>query len=501
MPPPNLLFLYTDEQRWDTLGAYGNGRIETPNLDRLAARSTLFEQAYVTQPVCTPSRSSLLTGLYPHATGLTENNIPLPRNVRCLPEMLEGGDYVCAHHGKWHLGDEIFAQHGFTEWRATEDTYHAYYAPDRDQAERSAYHHYLIARGYEPDPVDLPPEIASRFFRRQLARLPEEDSRPAFLGREASRFIRENRDRPWVLYVNFLEPHMPFHGCRDGQYDPAEVTVPANFEFPSPEVHTLHACLAAQRYLREGFEGDPLPDEAGWRDLISWYWGLVSLVDTHVGRVLDTLRECGLDERTIVVFTSDHGDLMAGHRLLGKGHMFEESSRVPLLVRRPGQTEGRRVAGPVSQIDLVPTLLDLMGRPVPGHLHGRSLRSALQGGDGRLAKDVFIEWTHAAKWDRLDARGQPAAANLPPYAAEVGPVERVRASCADDIRTVVTPDGWKLNWSRIGEHELYHLAEDPLESRNLARDPSERGRIGDLVARIRAWQERAGDPLNLPDVA
>ena len=111
----NLLFIFTDEQRADSMAAYGNLHIETPNLNRLALESVIFDQAYVTQPVCTPSRSSIMTGLYPHTNGCTENNRPLPPGVPCLPEMLADGDYVTAYHGKWHLGDEIFAQHGFDE--------------------------------------------------------------------------------------------------------------------------------------------------------------------------------------------------------------------------------------------------------------------------------------------------------------------------------------------------------------------------------------------------
>ena len=487
---PNLLFLYTDEQRYDTLAAYGNDRIRMPNLNRLAERSTVFEQAYVTQPVCTPSRASLLTGLYPHTTGCTRNNVPLPAETPCLPEMLRPGGYVCAHHGKWHLGDEIFRQHGFDEWQATEDTYHAWYAPHRDQAERSSYHHFLVERGYSPDPVDLPPEIAGRFFRSQIMRMPEEDSRPAYLSREASRFIRASRDRPWVLYVNFLEPHMPFHSCRDNQYDRREVVLPADFDPEAGPVFTLRQKLAAHRYRTGGFEGDGLRTEKDWRDLIARYWGLCSLVDTHVGRILDALADCGLDDRTIVVFTSDHGDMMGSRRMIGKGHMFEMSSRVPLLLRRPGQTRSRRVTGPVSQIDLVPTLLELMGRDVPDPLQGASLAALLDG--GRADRDVFIEWI-----TDQDKAGQ---VSLPDWAAELGDPQAVRASVCAGVRTVVTADGWKLNCRTSGEHELFHLAEDPLETRNLAGDPGRRGRMRDYLARIRAWQRRTGDTQDLPDV-
>ena len=497
MPAPNLLFLYTDEQRYDTLAAYGNTRIQMPNLDRLAEQSTVFERAYCTQPVCTPSRCSLLTGLWPHTSGCTRNNIPLRPETKCLPEMLPTGRYLCAHHGKWHLGDEIFRQHGFDEWRSTEDVYHAYYRPDRDQSKRSDFHHWLVARGHTPDPNDLPPEIGSRFFRKQIARLPEQHSRPAFLSEQAARFIRDNSDRPWALYVNFLEPHMPFHSCRDGQYSPDDVELPANFDPERPALNVLRHRLKAARYFHNGFEGQPLKTERHWRELIARYWGLCSLVDTHVGRILDALRETGRFDNTIIVFTSDHGDMMGSHGLLGKTVMFEQSVRVPMLIRLPGQAEPRRVTGPVSQIDVVPTLLDLLGAGRREGLQGTSLRPQLAGG-GRVDRDVFIEWIPDGEGPgQITGAGQ---GELPDYAAGIAPPEGLAASCADSIRTIVTTDGWKLNCSAAGEHELFDLGADPLERHNLAGDPAVRRRMAELAERIRAWQRRTDDTLDLPAI-
>ncbi len=142
----NLLFLYTDQQRFDTLKAYGNNLIEMPNLNRLSEDSCVFERAYVTQPVCTPSRSSILTGLYPHTNGCTRNNVPLDFEVPCLPEMLSE-DIKTAHFGKWHLGDELFAQHGFDYWVSTEDDYNKHFRSGRDQNKISDYSRWLLSKG------------------------------------------------------------------------------------------------------------------------------------------------------------------------------------------------------------------------------------------------------------------------------------------------------------------------------------------------------------------
>jgi arylsulfatase A-like enzyme len=490
MATPNLLFLYTDEQAFNTLAAYGNRRIDMPNLDRLAEQSVVFDQAYVTQPVCTPSRSSLLTGLYPHTTGCTENNVPLPPDLPCLPEMLPEGDYVTGHFGKWHLGDEIFAQHGFDEWVSIEDAYSKYYRDDRDRSARSSYHHFLVDNGFIPDNGEI-------FGRSQAARLPEEYGKPAFLAREASRFIREHRGSPFVLYVNFLEPHMPFFGPRDGQYEPSDMPLPANFETVPTAEQPLKTRLLRQYYQRNGHSGLPLRTAADWQRMIANYWGLCSLVDTHAGAIFDTLDECGLRDNTIVVFTSDHGDMMGAHRLLAKCTVFQEAVRVPLLLRLPGQTRGKRVTGPVSQIDVVPTLLDLLGQPVSDRLQGRSLRVMMNSENPTSDQDVFIEWNGPNSGLGADVVGQ---VQLPEWAAELADVDEVRAAVRDPVRTVVTPDGWKLNCSPQGEHELYNLRDDPFETRNLHGRKEYSQIIDSLAERIRRWQDRTNDAVQLPEM-
>ena len=490
MGPVNLLFLFTDEQRADTLAAYGNRGIRMPHLDRLASRSVLFERAYVTQPVCTPSRSTILTGLWPHTSGCTENNVPLRDETPCLPELLPAGKYATAYYGKWHLGDELRPQHGFADWRSIEDGYRKHYGPRCDRDARSDYHHFLIANGIRP-------ADGSAFPREEAARLDEEFSKPAYLAREAAAFLRGHRKDPFVLFVNFLEPHMPFFGPRDGQYGPAEVALPANFDHPpTGEQHPKYR-LFREHYRRAGCGGSgPLGDEAAWRRLIARYWGLCSQVDTHVGTILAALEDCGLAERTIVVFTSDHGDMMGSHQLAAKCVMLEEAVRVPMMIRLPGQAAGRRIPGPVSQIDLLPTLLDLMGEAVPGCLQGRSLRPVIEGRGVR--DDVVVEWNGPNCGLAADVMGK---VELPEHLAGICTAEQAAAAICDPVRTIVSPDGGKLTVSPLGFHELYDLAADPLETANLAARPEHRPRAAALAARLRRWQERTADTVELPELA
>lgn len=473
----NLVFLFTDEQRADTMAAYGNHRIETPNLNRLAGESLVFEKCYVTQPVCTPSRSTILTGLWPHQSGCVANNIPLRDETACLPEMLPRGKYITAYHGKWHLGDEIFAQHGFAEWRGIDDGYRRYYRPGRSKDERCSYHHWLLARGRMP-------EDGRTFGRGEVARMPEELSKPAYLAQEASRFIRENRGNPFVLYVNFLEPHMPFTGPRDGLHDPEGVILPANFS--ARDGATLKA-RAFEGFYRERWG---LKSEGQWRKLIARYWGLCSQVDAHAGTILRTLEEFGLDENTIVVYTSDHGDMMGSHGLVAKSVMYEEAVRVPFLLRAPGVPAGGRYVPPVSQIDLVPTLLDLMGEAVPDALPGSSLRPRWEG--AAPPEDVFIQW-HRGRGNN-DFDGMVQGGERPEWLTKLAAMEEITSAVWSPVRSIVTPDGWKLNLAAADATELYNLKDDPGETRNLAEDTRESVRMRELADRIAQWQNRVGDP-------
>jgi hypothetical protein len=228
--------------------------------------------------------------------------------------------------------------------------------------------------------------------------------------------------------------------------------------------------------------------------MIANYWGLCSLVDTHVGTILDTLSACGLDEHTIVVYTSDHGDMMGSHRLLAKCVNFEEAIRVPLIVRLPDQQEQVRVAEPVSQVDLVPTLLDLMNQPIPDHLEGKSLRPRIEGTADTPPDDVFIEW-NGHNNGLGDVIGR---VSIPESARDLATEDEIIAAITDPVRTVITPGGCKFNYSPLGEHELYNLKDDPLETDNLATRPEMRPQMEALADRIRRWQERTGDKVDLP---
>jgi arylsulfatase A-like enzyme len=454
---PNLLFIWTDEQRADTMAAYGNNKIHAPNLNKLAGESVVFQKAYVTQPVCTPNRSAVMTGLWPHTSGCTENNIPLPKNISCLPELLNDSDYRTAYMGKWHLGDEIFAQHGFEEWVSMEDGYSNYYGKERDRKKRSDYHHFLIDKGYKSD-------RSNKFSRSFAARRPIEHCKPSFLEMKACEFLRRHRNEPFILYINFLEPHMPFFGPLDNEHNPDDVDLPANFSDPLEDNEPL-----CYRRKREQCIKKYGSDEKDIRSLIARYWGLVTQVDRSVGAILRTLETLGLTENTIVVYTSDHGDMMGSHHMVEKSVMYEEAVRIPWLIRIPQMKgNGRLIKNRVSQIDMVPTLLELLTAKSANSLPGQSL-VPLCTGDKVDQRDVFIEWNPYSK-KRLEHL----------Y-----------------TRTVISPDGWKLCLSDVDKCQLFNLQEDPGETTNLF----DSGRYGNIISRLRSkiykWQETVGDKAKI----
>jgi arylsulfatase A-like enzyme len=451
---PNLLFLWTDQQRADTMAAYGNTGYRVPVMNRLASESVVFERAYVTQPVCTASRSSVMTGLWPHQNGCVRNNIALKPEIRTVPELLADSGYRTGYMGKWHLGDEIFAQHGFQEWRSIEDgIYRKYYSPGRDKDARSSYSQFLKGLNYAPDGGN------NTFTRKFSVKLPPEHSKPNFLATEASKFIFENRREPWLLYVNFLEPHTPQSSALNDLHSEAEAPLPKNYpgipDTPEPEF-----------YKRR--RKDMTVDRAAFQRLQRNYAGLCSLVDMALGRILWMLEATGQAENTIVVYTSDHGDMMASHSMMAKQVMYEEAIRVPHLLRVPFRSQRpARVPHPVSHIDIVPTLMELLGRKDPG-LSGRSLVPMLEG--NRPPEDAFLEWTK----DLKDSGEGPNG------------------------RTVVSPDGYKLVLYDSDQCLLFDRGKDPLEMNNLFGRREHAGVQARMVRKIVSWQKQTGDSFPLP---
>ncbi len=439
---PNLVLFLPDQQRADTIACYGGVKVHAPNLNKLASESVVFERAYVTHPVCTPSRSSLMTGTWPHINGCTRNSVPLDRRFHVFPEFMEDKDYRAAYIGKWHLGEE---------------------GP--------------VGRGFEVS------ELA-------ISNLPIELSRPKFLERHACEFIEKHRGDPFILVVGFVEPHSPYNGPLNDEHPLDEITLDETATLSENEDIPLRYRLMREWQQAEALlDRDRLPIQLffgitpeEYRSIKQRYLGLVTLVDRSIGAILGCLERCGLADNTMVVHTSDHGDSLGAHHLFGKETMFEEAARVPFLIRFPGQTRVKTIHQPISHIDFVPTLLDLLGQSNHPQCAGKSLVPLITE-EAAAARNLFLEWapnrTKIKKGTTLARR------------------RMVKRAVEESTRAIVTSDGWKLCLRDKDLNELYNLKDDPSEMRNLYADRQYAPVVSRLADEIHRWQDSAKDKLRL----
>lgn len=486
---PNLVFILPDRLRRDCMACYGNDWIRSPHLNTLSEHSLVFEHCYVTQPVCAPARSSLVSGLYPPTAAMPVNRLIMPDHIQVVPEMVSQ-DYRKGYVGKWHLGNELAARRGFDHWTSTHDSWWTEYTDPADRLRFSDYHHFLLDRGIVPDQTH---PGGSTFSGPLRASLPDQLQMATFVGSRAAEFIESSTECPFVLYVSTIEPHPPFTGPYNDLYDPDTLPVEETF-CQYPDTSTLFNRLRAELFSRSVRDGiDLRQGEPAWRRLRANYWGNVKLVDDMVGTILAAIDRAGVADRTIVVFTSDHGDMVGTHGMLEMRTPYEEATRVPLLVHDPRLEHGHRVIeGNVSQIDLLPTLLELLGQPLPSALQGVSRAPLVRGEDTLAGNDVFVQ--HNGLGDRN------LAAECADHDWSLEKLADLNYLNSQPWRSVVSADRWKLNLCAVDQGELYDLNTDPLEQANLSDQPEHRDRVRSLAARLRLWQHRVGDTASLPSI-
>jgi arylsulfatase A-like enzyme len=460
---PNLIVFLTDQQRADTLACYGARRKIAPNLDKLASQSCVFERAYVTHPLCTPSRSSLLTGTWPHMSGCIRNAAPLPNHFQCLPEMMGDSDYRTAYIGKWHLGEGLSPQHGFEQWVSI-----LHGGPQK----MCDYEKFLLSHDLQPDDREH-----GHFSHQFASTLPLELSKPKFLEGKVCQFLEQQRRDPFLLFMAFWEPHPPYNGPLNDRHVLDQSDLDPTRDDAFGEQMPLRYRLR-QKHDRRKFGGV----QKHLRTKRN-YFGLVTEVDQTIGVVLSKLEQLGLANNTIVVFTSDHGDMMGAHGLYGKQVSFEESVRVPYLVRLPGQNRTVSISQPVSHIDFVPTLLDLLGKPLHQQCVGKS-RMPLMRGDSMAPETIFVEWTpnRIRKFTRKTKLATP---------------DEMQRAWTESTRVAISPDGWKICLRDRDKNELYNLQSDPREKQNIYDNTAHKDVVTRLTGEIHRWQERVADVVKV----
>ena len=387
---PNILLLCTDQQRYDSLGCYGNA-IHTPNLDRLAEQGALFENCYVQNTICSPSRASLFTGRYVRNHGLWANGVAMPRAQKMFTRALADVGYDCGMVGKQHLS----ACEGWQTEPRYDDGYRLFeWAHDPiHRSPQNAYLRWLKKKFPEiyadVFPTEGDPSMAEAGNTARGATpinlVPPEAHYSHWVAETAIDFITDEQresDQPFFLIANFFDPHHPFGAPEEFRdlIDADALPSPVRTDGELATKPDVQAVYSRKSYggAAPGFE-DYSADEI--KEIRAAYHAMIAMVDHEIGRILDALAAAGLAEDTLVVFSSDHGEMLGDHDILLKGPlMYDCCTRVPLIVRWPGHVpSGQRISDLVQWIDLTSTFVDVAGAAGFTSGQGRSLIPLLKG--------------------------------------------------------------------------------------------------------------------------
>jgi len=332
---PNIVFIMTDQQRYDSLGCNGNPDAITPNIDKLAQDGVRFSSSYVTQPVCSPCRSSMLTGLYTHKTGVIDNNITLINHSTAFPKLLHENGYKTCYIGKWHLGpkgenNSVDPSPSYFDIWQGYDTGASFWIGLKKNNTR-----------VPNNSIDAIPEFTEGnpgTYRTDM----ETD--------QAIEFVRENHEGPFCLWLSYYPPHTPWTAPKENC-----LRFKGKVEFPT-------------------------------------YYAMVNRIDENVGRLTSAIDELGIRENTIIIYTSDHGhNLIHRWNKHNKRLCYDTASKVPLIFNWKNHFKTGSRSQVISHVDLAPTILDLCGVRIPQAIQGKSAKSLLNGDDKNWRKAVFIE--------------------------------------------------------------------------------------------------------------
>jgi arylsulfatase A-like enzyme len=485
---PNILFITSDQQRGDCYGFEGR-KVRTPHLDAMARQGTRFGLCITPNLVCQPSRASILTGLLPYTHGVSDNGIDLD------PAVGEAGyagafaqaGYRTAYIGKAHFAtSHTFKATGTPECRLTEQD------PGWTGPYMGFQHAELVVEGHNHWPPMKPPygqhyerwyhgngrgDELTRLYNTRLppqtdamqtwhSALPVAFHNSTWIGDRTIDFLKKNSEKPFCLWASFPDPHHPFDAPEPWSrlHHPDEVDLPPERALDLERRPWWHkASLVGKpqieerlRKFREEYSRIPVQTDAQLRALIANYYGMISLIDHNVGRIFIELENLGLLDKTLVVYSTDHGDWLGDHGLILKGPMaYEGLLRVGLLFQGPGIPKGRIVEDPVSTIDLPATFADYAGVPFEAK-HSKSLRRLI---DGKERRDfAYSEW---------DLRASRSGVDL-------------------DLRTVRTRRHKLTLELRSGAGELYDLYDDPNEMDNRFNDSGVSAIQKNLVDMVRS---------------
>lgn len=429
---PNVVFLFSDDQRFDTIRALGNRYIQTPNLDRLVRNGFAFTNAFcmgsMVGAVCVPSRAMVMTGRTLFRALASPTNNVIPAALPMWPEVMQKAGYTTIGIGKWHNDRASYA-------RAFNRGGPIFFGGMTDQF-KVPVHDFDPAGRYDQSAQHSNDVFSSELFANA-----------------AIKFLRERREKPFFLYVAFTAPHDPRTPPKEFAelYDPAQMPLPRNF---LPEHPFDNGQLKGRD--EELLPWPRTPDAV--RQEIAAYYGMITHLDIQIGRILKALEETGQMENTLIVFAGDHGLAIGSHGLLGKQNLYEHSMRPPLILSGPGIPKGKTSAALCFLFDLYPTICEFAGIAVPRTVEGKSLVPVITGRTGKVRDSIFGAYR--------------------------------------DVQRSVRNERWKLiHYPKLNRHQLFDLANDPDELNDLSADPRYAARLAEMRAGLAVWQKEVGDPL------
>ena len=468
----NILLILTDQHRLSAVGAYGPTPCRTPNIDRLAAEGVRFENAYTSCPVCSPARATVITGLFPHSHGICCNVGDLGCSVNelqdspaLLSRKLQNAGYLLGYSGKWHLGTDETVLYGQRNRRSLPKDVgfegHNFPGHGGGGFRYPEYQQYLAKNGFK-DHVKPWAEQTYDFGDAGELEGPTESTVPYFLTENTISLMQQfsGQDRPFFMWHNFWGPHVPYYTTTEyvELYRNVEIPPWPNYGWPSRSMEGPHNVVVHPMHERL--------DWADWEMAIRYYYGFTSLIDSQIGRMVDYLERSGLLDHTVIIFSADHGESLGSHGgLVDKGwRHFEEVQRIPLIVRLPKKRfTGTVLTELISLVDLYPTILDLAGADTSTiDVHGKSLVGLLEGSSSRWRDAVVVEFdglTHMNYTQRT-----------------------------------MRYQNYKFGFNCGNRDELYDLAEDPYETRNLSSQADYAHIVKDFRGRLRQWMKETGDP-------
>ena len=461
--PKNVIFILSDDHRFDFMGFTGKVPwLETPNLDRLAREGAYFPNAYVTTALCSPSRASILTGLYSHSHTVIDNAAPDPGNLTYFPQYLQSAGYQTGFFGKWHMGALSDApQPGFDHWESFRDQ-GVYYSPTLNiNGEQVSYDETTYIS-------DLLTEHAINWL----------DTR--------------DEEQPFFMYLSHKAVHARFEPAErhQGQYDEQEIIYPPSYEVPlygtppQPSSGADGEPLRGREYYGENRTPDWVKQQReSWHGVDYMYHGSIDFeeffyrytetlmgVDESVGTVLDYLDANDMARDTLVIYMGDNGFSFGEHGLIDKRHFYEESAKVPLLMRWPERLRGGAPIGALVQnIDIAPTILEAAGLQMPAHMQGMSITPLLNRQDTAWRDRIFYEYY----WE-MDYPQTPTMFGVR----------------TDRYKYIRYHGIWDTN-------EFYDLQNDPNETQNLIDSPEHQQRIEGFANDVYQWLESTGG-MNIP---